>query len=60
MELFTLGRGNYTEHDVKEAARAFTGWSATIKGDYIFRKISMILEARQCLEKPGILTAKKY
>ena len=27
MELFTLGRGNYTEHDVKEAARAFTGWS---------------------------------
>jgi len=27
MELFTLGRGNYTEHDIKEAARAFTGWS---------------------------------
>lgn len=27
MELFTLGRGNYTEKDVKEAARAFTGWS---------------------------------
>lgn len=26
MELFTLGRGNYTEDDVKEAARAFTGW----------------------------------
>lgn len=25
-ELFTLGRGNYTEHDVREAARAFTGW----------------------------------
>ncbi len=27
MELFTLGRGNYTEEDVKESARAFTGWS---------------------------------
>jgi uncharacterized protein (DUF1800 family) len=27
MELFTLGVGNYTEHDVKEAARALTGWS---------------------------------
>jgi uncharacterized protein (DUF1800 family) len=27
MELFTLGRGNYTEADVKEAARAFTGWN---------------------------------
>ena len=27
MELFTLGIGNYTENDVREAARAFTGWS---------------------------------
>ncbi len=27
LELFTLGRGNYNEQDVKEAARAFTGWS---------------------------------
>ncbi len=26
MELFSLGVGNYTEHDVREAARAFTGW----------------------------------
>jgi uncharacterized protein (DUF1800 family) len=26
MELFTLGVGNYTEKDVQEAARAFTGW----------------------------------
>jgi len=26
MELFTLGRGNFTEQDVKEAARALTGW----------------------------------
>jgi uncharacterized protein (DUF1800 family) len=26
MELFTLGRGHYSEHDVQEAARAFTGW----------------------------------
>jgi Protein of unknown function (DUF1800) len=27
MELFTLGIGNYTETDVKQGARAFTGWS---------------------------------
>jgi uncharacterized protein (DUF1800 family) len=27
MELFTLGEGHYTEKDVKEAARALTGWS---------------------------------
>lgn len=26
-ELFTLGEGNYTEEDIMEAARAFTGWS---------------------------------
>ncbi len=28
MELFTLGRGYYTESDVKEAARVLTGWQA--------------------------------
>ena len=26
MELFSLGVGNYTEKDIQEAARAFTGW----------------------------------
>lgn len=37
MELFTLGRGNYTENDIKASARAFTGWS--FAGDeFIFRK----------------------
>lgn len=28
MELFVLGQGEYTEDDVKEAARAFTGWTS--------------------------------
>jgi uncharacterized protein (DUF1800 family) len=27
LELFTLGRGHYTEADVQAAARAFTGWT---------------------------------
>ncbi|MEW6303061.1 MAG: DUF1800 domain-containing protein [Verrucomicrobiota bacterium] len=27
MELFTLGIGNYTEQDIKESARAFSGWT---------------------------------
>ena len=31
MELFTLGVGNYTEDDIKESARALTGW--TFRGD---------------------------
>ncbi len=26
MELFTLGQGNYTENDIKQAAKAFTGY----------------------------------
>jgi uncharacterized protein (DUF1800 family) len=30
MELFSLGIGHYTEGDIREAARAFTGWS--VKG----------------------------
>ena len=29
MELFTLGVGNYSEQDVRESARAFTGWRYT-------------------------------
>lgn len=37
MELFTIGRGHYTEQDVKEAARAFTGWSSNLRGDFFFR-----------------------
>ncbi|HZA65656.1 MAG TPA: DUF1800 family protein, partial [Geminicoccaceae bacterium] len=28
MELFTMGVGNYGEIDIREAARAFTGWNA--------------------------------
>ncbi len=37
MELFTLGRGNYGEHDIKEAARAFTGWGYGPDGRFMFR-----------------------
>lgn len=38
MELFTTGRGNYTEKDIKEAARAFTGWGFNLQGTFVFRK----------------------
>ncbi|MFO1325085.1 MAG: DUF1800 domain-containing protein [Burkholderiales bacterium] len=41
MELFTLGEGRYTEQDVKEAARAFTGWSIDREtGAYLFRPLA--------------------
>ncbi len=40
MELFTLGEasagGGYTERDIKEAARAFTGWSIE-RADFSYR-----------------------
>jgi uncharacterized protein (DUF1800 family) len=42
LELHTLGVGNYTEHDVREVARCFTGWSLAARGEarwgeYVFR-----------------------
>src|SRR5262249_26211982 len=36
MELFTMGIGNYTEQDIKEGARALTGWRITRKGEFEF------------------------
>lgn len=39
MELFMLGEGRYGEQDVKEAARAFTGWSVDRdSGAFVFRR----------------------
>jgi uncharacterized protein (DUF1800 family) len=39
MELFTLGEGNYTEQDIKQMARAFTGWSLDREtGEFMFRR----------------------
>ena len=31
LELFSMGVGNYTEEDVRECSRAFTGWTITPK-----------------------------
>ena len=36
MELFTLGIGNYTEQDVREGARASTGWTLSYDGKVAF------------------------
>ena len=36
MELFTLGIGNYTEQDVREGARASTGWMLSYDGQVAF------------------------
>jgi uncharacterized protein (DUF1800 family) len=53
MELFTLGRGNYTEHDIKEAARAFTGWTANVKGEFVFRKFQHDFGSKTVLGRTG-------
>src|SRR5260370_22970173 len=37
-ELFTVGIGNYTEQDIKEAARAFTGHGIDKNLAYVFNK----------------------
>jgi uncharacterized protein (DUF1800 family) len=53
MELFTMGRGNYTENDVKEAARAFTGWAFNARGEFIFRKNQHDTGSKTFLGKTG-------
>jgi uncharacterized protein (DUF1800 family) len=53
MELFTLGRGNYTEHDIKEAARAFTGWGSNLKGEFQFRRFQHDFGSKTVLGKTG-------
>jgi uncharacterized protein (DUF1800 family) len=53
MELFTLGRGNYTEHDIKEAARAFTGWGSNLKGEFQFRRFQHDFGSKTVLSHSG-------
>ncbi|WP_435261151.1 DUF1800 domain-containing protein [Tenacibaculum sp. nBUS_03] len=38
LELFTMGQGNYTETDIQESARAFTGYNHNLKGEFTLRK----------------------
>jgi uncharacterized protein (DUF1800 family) len=56
MELFTLGRGNYTEKDVREAARAFTGWGFNDKGEFVFRKQHHDFGEKEFLGQKGNFT----
>ncbi len=56
MELFTIGRGHYTEEDVKEAARAFTGWAYDGDGEFIFRKHQHDDGQKKFLGKVGYFT----
>ncbi|HEY5800638.1 MAG TPA: DUF1800 domain-containing protein [Burkholderiaceae bacterium] len=54
MELFTLGEGNYKEQDIKEAARAFTGWSVEPEtGEFRFRPMIHDTGDKTVLGKSG-------
>ena len=44
LELFSLGVGNYTEDDVRQASRAFTGWTMRDLEYQAFRSITAIIE----------------
>ena len=53
MELFTMGRGNYTETDVKEGARAYTGWGFDLKGEFVDRPFLHDSGSKTFLGKTG-------
>jgi uncharacterized protein (DUF1800 family) len=56
MELFTLGEGRYTETDIKEAARAFTGWSVDPEtGEFMWRPFAYDDGVKQVLGRAGSL-----
>jgi uncharacterized protein (DUF1800 family) len=55
MELFTLGVGNYTEKDIKEAARAFTGWQINKMGEFTFNEKDHDFGEKTVLGKTGKL-----
>jgi uncharacterized protein (DUF1800 family) len=55
MELFTLGVGNYTESDVKEAARCLTGWTVEV-GKFTEVAVKHDTGEKTVLGKKGTLT----
>ncbi|WP_055444483.1 DUF1800 domain-containing protein [Lacinutrix himadriensis] len=53
MELFTLGVGNYKEQDIKESARAFTGYNFDKKGDFKLVEKKHDFESKTFFDKTG-------
>ena len=59
LELFTLGEGHYTEQDIKEAARAFTGWKVNAKkGRVVFRQKHHDTGIKRFMGKEGHFTGE--
>jgi len=58
MELFTVGRGNYTEQDIKESARAFTGWGFDKDGQFVMRPFFHDNDEKTFMGKTGDFTGE--
>ncbi len=58
MELFTLGIGNYTENDIKNAARAFTGWQFNQQGEFYFNERQHDVGSKTIFGKTGNFTGE--
>lgn len=58
MELFALGIGNYTETDVQEAARAFTGWGTKGRA-FHFRSVDHDSGDKQIFGRRGPFTGEE-
>lgn len=54
MELFSLGVGNYSEHDIKEAARAFSGWHVR-REEFWFNRLQHDQDNKTVFQKTGNL-----
>src|SRR6266850_1156821 len=54
LELFTMGVGHYGEHDVREAARAFTGWTNNVL-EFRFDKDQHDFGTKTFLDRTGPL-----
>jgi uncharacterized protein (DUF1800 family) len=53
LELFTLGVGHYAEKDVREAARAFTGWSGSRGRGFRFDRARADVGRKTFLKQSG-------
>jgi uncharacterized protein (DUF1800 family) len=59
MELFALGEGHYTEHDISEGARALTGWSLDrIDQRFVHRPLAHDSSEKTFLGRTGDLTGE--
>jgi uncharacterized protein (DUF1800 family) len=59
MELFTIGIGSYSDSDVREAARAFTGWRVNNVGSFTLRTKDFDGASKSILGQTGAFTGEQ-